>query len=44
MYEGFNLFQENERKNALLYVLGTLFIGILGFIIGVGAVKIFNLI
>jgi CrcB protein len=44
MYEGFNLFQENERKNALLYVLGTLFIGILGFIIGVGAVKIFKLI
>ena len=44
MYEGFNLFQENERKNAILYVLGTLFLGIIGFIIGIDAVKIFKLI
>lgn len=39
MYEGFNLAQENEKKNALFYVLGTLFLGILGFIIGVWIVK-----
>lgn len=42
MYEGFDLFQESERKNAVLYVLGTLFIGILGFVSGIGAVKILS--
>lgn len=40
MYEGFSLFRENERKNALLYISGTLFLGIIGFIIGVGIVKL----
>src|SRR4051812_7589447 len=30
MYEGFNLFQENEKKNAAKYILGTLFLGIIG--------------
>lgn len=34
MYEGFNLFQEKEQINAFAYVLGSLFIGIIGFIIG----------
>lgn len=27
MYEGFNLFQENEKLNAFIYVAGSLFIG-----------------
>lgn len=40
MYEGFNLFQEDEKKNAILYISGTLFMGIIGFIIGVEIVKI----
>ena len=39
MYEGFNLFQENEKKNAMLYILGTLFLGLVGFIIGVWVVS-----
>ena len=40
MYEGFNLFRENERKNALLYISGTLFLGITGFITGAALVKL----
>lgn len=43
MYEGFNLFQENEKINAAVYILGTLFLGIIGFMIGMGIVKIFEL-
>ena len=34
MYEGFNLFQENEKLNAFIYILGSLFLGILGFVGG----------
>jgi len=34
MYEGFNLFQGNEKLNAFVYVLGTLFLGILGYVSG----------
>lgn len=41
MYEGFNLYNENEKKNAFHYIFGTLFFGIIGFIIGVGLVKCF---
>jgi CrcB protein len=36
MYEGFNLFQENDKMNAFVYILGSLFLGILGYIIGFG--------
>lgn len=39
MYEGFNLFQDNEKLNAFVYILGSLILGILGFIIGVEIVK-----
>lgn len=39
MYEGYSLFQENEKKNAIKYILGTLFLGMIGFIIGVAASK-----
>lgn len=35
MYEGFNLFQENEKLNAFTYILGSLFLGIIGFIMGI---------
>lgn len=34
MYEGVNLFQNNEKKNAVYYILGTLLIGIIGFVAG----------
>lgn len=34
MYEGFNLFQNREKLNAFIYILGSLFIGIIGFAIG----------
>lgn len=41
MYEGFNLFEENEKKNALTYILLSLFLGIIGYIIGYKIGKIF---
>ena len=34
MYEGFNLFQENEKLNAFIYVAGSLFIGVIGYVLG----------
>ncbi|MDP4092521.1 MAG: fluoride efflux transporter CrcB [Bacillota bacterium] len=40
MYEGFNLFQENEKGSAFKYVLGSLVLGIIGFIIGIEAGKL----
>lgn len=44
MYEGFNLFQDNEKLNAFVYILGSLILGIIGFIIGVGIAKLFQII
>ncbi len=40
MYEGFNLFQENEKKNAFYYVLGSLILGIIGYALGFGFIKL----
>lgn len=34
MYEGFNLFQESEKMNAFIYVLGTFLLGIFGYVFG----------
>ncbi len=34
MYEGFNLFQDNKKLNAFIYILGSLIIGIIGFMLG----------
>jgi CrcB protein len=34
MYEGFNLFQKNEKMNAFTYILGSLILGIIGYISG----------
>lgn len=34
MYEGFNLFQDNTKLNAFIYILGSLVLGIIGYIIG----------
>lgn len=40
MYEGFNLFQGNEKKNALTYILASLILGVIGFLIGFEIIKI----
>ena len=40
MYEGFSLFEENKRQNAVKYILLTLILGIIGFILGAGLVSI----
>jgi fluoride exporter len=34
MYEGFHLFEENKKLNAFVYVLGSLVIGVVGFVGG----------
>ncbi len=34
MYEGFVLFQGKEKLNALIYILASLFLGIIGYIAG----------
>ncbi|HYE83977.1 MAG TPA: fluoride efflux transporter CrcB [Clostridia bacterium] len=34
MYEGYNLYREDERKSAVIYILGTLLLGMIGFITG----------
>ncbi|MFL0245408.1 fluoride efflux transporter CrcB [Candidatus Clostridium stratigraminis] len=34
MYEGFNLFNEKEKLNAFTYILTSLILGVIGFIIG----------
>lgn len=34
MYEGFHLFKEKEKVDALKYLIGSLTLGIIGFIIG----------
>lgn len=34
MYEGFNLFQDNDKLNAFVYILGTLILGIIGYAVG----------
>ena len=44
MYEGFGLFQGNEKLNALIYIFGSLILGILGFIIGMGIGKLIKII
>lgn len=34
MYEGFNLFHDNEKKNAFVYIFLTLVLGVVGYITG----------
>jgi len=36
MYEGFNLFQDNEKLNAAVYIAGSLALGTAGFMMGAG--------
>jgi CrcB protein len=40
MYEGFNLFQDMEKLNAFIYIIGSLIIGIIGYAIGLKIGKI----
>lgn len=40
MYEGFNLFQEREKINAFIYILGSLILGTVGFELGTKIVNI----
>lgn len=44
MYEGFNLIQDNEKLNALLYIAGSLALGIAGFVFGVEIARMLKLI
>lgn len=34
MYEGFNLYEKNEKLNAITYILSSLILGIIGFVAG----------
>ncbi|NTV89718.1 MAG: fluoride efflux transporter CrcB [Clostridiales bacterium] len=36
MYEGFDMFRGNKRKNAVVYVAGSFIIGVAGFVLGYG--------
>ncbi len=36
MYEGFQLFRDDRRKNAFVYIAGTFLLGVIGFAIGFG--------
>lgn len=40
MYEGFNLFQDNEKLNAFVYILSTLILGIIGYVFGYEIVRL----
>ena len=40
MYEGINLFQRNKERNALVYILSTLFLGIIGYLSGYEIVQL----
>lgn len=44
MYEGCNMFQENEKMNAFTYVLGSLFIGVIGYVLGFEFGKLIKII
>lgn len=37
MYEGFNLFRNDKLRSALIYILGTILLGFVGFAAGVEA-------
>ena len=34
MFEGFNLFKGKKRMNALVYIIGTMFLGVLAYVAG----------
>ena len=40
MYEGFNLFQDNEKLNALIYILASLILGIIACTLGFAIINL----
>lgn len=40
MHEGFNLFSNKAKVNALIYICGTLFLGLAGFMTGANVLKL----
>jgi CrcB protein len=40
MYEGFSMFNDNEKKNAAVYIIATLILGIIGYITGYGLCRL----
>jgi len=40
MYEGFSLFKDNKKKNAIFYIIGSLILGIIGYTIGYTIVRL----
>lgn len=34
MYEGFSLFKDNKKKNAVTYIISSLILGVIGYTIG----------
>lgn len=40
MYEGFNFFRDNKKLNAVVYILSSIILGLIGFMIGAGIVKL----
>ena len=41
MYEGFNLFKGDEKRNAFTYIFASLILGVIGFFIGFQIAKLF---
>lgn len=44
MYEGFHLFQDNQKKNAFVYIAGTLILGVIGYSAGYAIGRLIQLI
>lgn len=44
MYEGFNLFQENEKLNAFVYIAGSIIVGVIGYGLGFEAARLIGMI
>ncbi len=44
MYEGFHLFQENEKLNAFTYILASLILGVIGYAAGFEFGKLLKII
>lgn len=39
MYEGFNLFQGKSKLNSIVYIMGSIILGLIGFVIGTRLVQ-----
>lgn len=39
MYEGLNLFKNDKNKNAIVYILGSVFLGLVSYILGFAIIK-----